>query len=95
MTQRFLEITYRRGRAVAAYLYLPRKADDKSARTERMDGGLLLDYADDGRPIGVEITAPGKFAISALNAALNVAGAEPVAPDEVAPLLRLGQTPAA
>jgi uncharacterized protein YuzE len=95
MKQRFLEITYRRGRAIAAYLYLPRNEGDMSARTVQLESGLLLDYTDDGRAIGVEITAPSKFTLAALNAALVTAGQEQAAPDEVAPLLAMRQMPAA
>ncbi len=58
--QRFLQGTYRQGKPVAAYLYLPCKADDHSGRTEKFRAGPLLDFAPDGRPIGLEITAPRK-----------------------------------
>lgn len=44
MKRAYLEVTYRKGRAIAAYYYLPRRGDDKSVRTERVDGGLLVDF---------------------------------------------------
>jgi uncharacterized protein YuzE len=87
MKDRFLEITYRKGRPFAAYLYLTRNPGDKASRTERKDGGLLIDYTEDGRPIGVEITAPTKITLAALNRALAFAQQEPVTPDDFAPLL--------
>jgi len=93
MKHRFLEITYRRGRPLAAYLYLPRNPGDKAARTDRQDGGLLIDYASDGWPIGIEITAPSKITLAALNQALSFAHQEPATPDDFAPLLSR-QTPA-
>ena len=43
MKQRYLEVTFRNGKAIAAYLYLPRKAGDVSERTEKREGGLLID----------------------------------------------------
>ena len=91
MKHRFLEITYRKGEPLAAYLYLARNPADTSRRTERHDSGLLIDYAEDGRPIGIEITAPRKFTIAALNQALADAKQELATPDEVAPLLASGR----
>ena len=58
MKTRYLEVTFRKGKPLAAYLYLPREPGAKSARTELMGSGLLVDYQADGRPIGLEITAP-------------------------------------
>ncbi len=51
----YLEVTYRQGRAIAGYYYLPRRPGQRSVRTRRAEGGLLVDYARGGRPIGVEI----------------------------------------
>ncbi|SRR6266851_1105388 len=93
MKHRFLEITYRRGKPLAAYLYLPRNPGDQASRTERQNGGLLIDYTEDGRPIGIEITAPTKITIADLNQALSLAQQDPVTPDDFAPLLS-GQSPA-
>jgi hypothetical protein len=59
MRDRYLEVTYRKGRPFAAYLYLPRPEGAKSARTEAVGEGLVIDLAGDGSPIGLEITAPG------------------------------------
>jgi uncharacterized protein YuzE len=87
MKHRFLEITFRRGRPFAAYLYLPRKPGDKSVRSERQPSGLLIDYAEDGRPIGIEITAPSKVTLASFNKALAAANQEPVTLDDLAPLL--------
>ncbi|MBI4567354.1 MAG: DUF2283 domain-containing protein [Planctomycetes bacterium] len=50
----YLEVTHRKGRPLAAYYYLPRRDDDKSAKTRRVAAGLLADFAADGRPIGIE-----------------------------------------
>jgi uncharacterized protein YuzE len=93
----YLEVTYRRGHAIAAYYYLPRRANQRSVRTRRanqrsvrtrrVDGGLLVDYARGGRAIGVEITAPGVFSVAAFNRVLRELGFPPVTRDEVVPLL--------
>ena len=86
-TQRFLEITYRNGKTLAAYFMLPRKADDRSVRTERYDPGLLVDYTTDGRAIGIEITAPSKLTLAAFNESLAAANQPPATPDDLAPLI--------
>ena len=85
--QRYLEVTFRNGRPIAAYLYLPREAGDRSARTQRFDHGLLVDFAEDGRAIGVEITAPSKVSRKVLDELLKTIQAEPTNPGELAPLL--------
>ena len=87
MTERSLQITYRKGRAFAAYLYFPRAMGEKSARTEASpDGLLVVDYAADGRPIGVEITAPDAVTLDRLNRLLAGLGQPPLAEQEFQPL---------
>ena len=87
MKPRYLEVTFRNGKAIAAYLYLPRRPGDVSERTEKRDGGLVIDYAADGRAIGIEITSPGALSIDALNCALADVNQEPASHDELAPLV--------
>lgn len=60
MNTHYLEVTYRRGRAIAGYYYLPRRPGQRSVRTRRAECGLLVDYARGGRPIGIEISNPGR-----------------------------------
>ena len=48
-----LKVTYRRGRPIAAYVYLPREAGDRVAKTDRFDETVLVDRAADGRAIGI------------------------------------------
>ncbi len=87
MNQRYLEVSYRRGKPLAAYLYLPREAGDRSARTEPQEAGLLVDYAADGRAIGVEITAPSQITLAALKRILATLEQAPATEPEFAPLL--------
>ncbi len=86
MRHRYLEVTFRNGKLIAAYLYLPRRPGDVSVRTERQTDGLLIDYTTDGRAIGIEITAPSRVSLEAINSALNVVHQEPATPEELAPL---------
>ncbi len=67
MNDRYLEITYRRGQAIAAYLYLPRGPDERSRRVIREGHGLVVDLAEDGRPIGIEIISPDDVSLAMLN----------------------------
>jgi len=91
MRHRFLEITYRKGKPVAGYLYLPRNPGDRSSRTEQSEAGLLIDYTQDGRAIGIEIMAPSKVTLAALNRALAAAHQQPATADDLAPLLAAGE----
>jgi len=83
----YLEVTYRQGRAIAAYYYLPRRAGQRSVRTRRAEAGLLVDYARGGRPIGVEITTPGALSVAAFNRVLRELGFATVTREDVAPLI--------
>jgi hypothetical protein len=87
MKHRFLEITYRKGKPLAAYLYLVRQQGDTSTRTERHPTGLIIDFAADNRAIGIEITAPSRISLADMNAALAAAKQEPISADDIAPLL--------
>ena len=46
-----LTVTYRRGRPIAAYFRLPRERGDRVATSQRVDDVLIVDRAEDGRPI--------------------------------------------
>jgi hypothetical protein len=86
MKEPYLEITFRHGRPLAAYLYLPREGDEKSARTEQAASGLLIDFTADGRPIGLEITAPGRVSTDTINRVLTDLGLSPLPEADLAPL---------
>lgn len=82
----YLEVTYRNGQPLAAYVYLPRRAQDRSARTRRSAPGLVIDLTSEGRAIGIEITAPSKITITALNRALRSVWVAPLTRADLAPL---------
>lgn len=84
--ERYLEITYRKGRLLAAYLYLPRKEGDRSVRVEQFAGGIVVDLTEEGRPIGVELTSPGEVTLQQVNTALEKCGIPPLLEDEFSPL---------
>lgn len=87
MRQPYLEVTFRHGRAIAAYYYLPRDTGEKSVRTRRVEPGLVIDFAADGQPLGVEITAPSKFSIAVFNAVLEDLGCPAATQADLAPLV--------
>jgi uncharacterized protein YuzE len=86
MKEPYLEVTYRKGRVLAAYFYLPRNGGEKSVRTRRADPGLIIDLASDGKPLGIEITAPAQLTLDNLNQVLRELGCDPVRRADIAPL---------
>jgi uncharacterized protein YuzE len=87
MKDSYLEVTFRHGRPIAAYYYLPREAGEKSVHTRRVEPGLVIDYAGNGRALGIEITAPSRLSLQALNAVLNELGQPPASEADLAPLV--------
>ena len=86
MTERSLQVTYRKGRAFAAYLHLSHPTGEKSARTvASADGLLVVDYGRTG-PVGVEITAPQAVPLERLNQLLAELGESPVSEHEYKPV---------
>jgi hypothetical protein len=86
MRQTYLEVTFRRGRALAAYLCLPRLAKDKSSRSVVASPGLVVDYTSKGKAIGVEITSPATVSLAAVNRVLRDLGALPLKRADLEPL---------
>ena len=87
MTERSLQVTYRQGRAFAAYLHLAHPTGAKS--TEMMpspDGLLVVDYGANGRPVGIEITAPQAVSLERLNQLLADLGETPMAEQDYKPV---------
>lgn len=86
MRDRYLEVTYRKGKPFAAYLYLPRPEGVTSARTESVGDGLVIDLSVDGSAIGLEITNPGRASLEAINSVLARFGQPELSAKELAPL---------
>ena len=88
MTERSLQITYRKGRPFAAYLYLSHETGEKSARTAASSDGLLVVYyAASGHALGVEITAPQAVPLERVNALLVELGQMPLTEQDYRPVL--------
>lgn len=87
MTERSLQVTYRKGRPFAAYLHLSHATGEKGARTvASSDGLLIVDYGTSGRAVGVEITSPQAVSLERLNALLADLGEGPLAEQDYGPV---------
>lgn len=86
MKDAYLEVTYRHGRPLAAYCYLPRRGKPRSVRTRRVDPGLIIDLSTTGEPLGVEITAPAQLTLARFNRWLRELGCAPARRTDLAPL---------
>ncbi len=87
MTERSLQVTYRKGRPFAAYLHLSHATGEKSARTVATpDGLLVVDYNGAGQPMGIEITAPQAVSLERLNELLLTLDQPPLADQEFRPV---------
>lgn len=81
-----VEVTYRKGKPFAAYVYLGRKPGQKSARTEEVAPELLIDYAEDGTPIGIEVVSPGYVTVEEIMTVFDKLGLRRPDPEELAPV---------
>jgi uncharacterized protein DUF2283 len=87
MKEPYLEVTFRHGRPLAAYLYLPRLANEKSSSTRRVEPGMVIDFGPGGNPIGIEITAPRQISLASINMVLEDLHLPALTPADLAPLL--------
>ncbi|MBM4029350.1 MAG: DUF2283 domain-containing protein [Planctomycetes bacterium] len=86
MNESYLEVTFRHGRPLAAYFSLPRRPQDRSHRTKRVEPGLIIDFRRDGTPIGIEILAPEKLTLAVFNRVLRNLGLPALKRADLAPL---------
>ena len=86
MKHNYIEVTFRKGKALVAYLYLPRENGAKSVRTEAQGEGILVDFSKNGEPIGVEITAPSQVSLEAINEVLEKLGQPAIGSEDIAPM---------
>jgi uncharacterized protein YuzE len=86
MKHRYLEVTFRRGKPLAAYLYLPRQRGATVARTTDAGQGMKIDFDANGVPMGVEITAPAAITVDEINSVLRGIGQPELPFEEWSPL---------
>lgn len=86
MKGRYIEVTFRKGKPSSAYLYLPPWNSQRIVRSEEAGHGMVIDFGQDDRPIGIELTAPDKVTLDGLNAVLKRLNLPPMKEEELAPL---------
>ena len=87
MKERYLEVTFRKGKPFAAYFYLPRNPGEKSVGTKKAGAGILIDYDKSGRPIGIEIIDPAKINLHVINEILSKLNLNLAQQKDLAPLM--------
>jgi len=80
-----LEMTFRKGRRLAAYLRLDGPLA-QTARTKQVTESLLVDFDDQDRPLGVEILSFDEPTVERINEVLRSVGHPTLSDDELAPL---------
>jgi hypothetical protein len=86
MRDRYLEVTFRDGTPLAAYLHLPKKPGTKSARTEKAGKGMVVEFSAAGELIGLEITAPSLVTADDVSDVLERCGQPRLGAEELSPL---------
>lgn len=81
-----LEVTFLKGKPVAAYLYLPRPSGARVERTVEARPGILVDYTATGEPIGLELTSLSQLVVATVTEVLGEIGVTNVGSEDLAPL---------
>ncbi|MFP4058720.1 MAG: DUF2283 domain-containing protein [Candidatus Brocadiia bacterium] len=83
----FLEVTYRKGKPFAGYLYLSEARPRTPCRTEEIRPGVLIDLDDDGEPLGIEFLSPGAVSPDDLRAIESRLSGTRLEPEDLRPIL--------
>lgn len=86
MTTPSIEVTYRRGRAIAAYVSFGSGRSAKCHATREAAPGLIVDFSRDGKAIGLELVSPRTSTLPAVNKVLRSVGLPPLRRTDFAPL---------
>jgi hypothetical protein len=81
--KRSLEVSLYNGKLMVGYLTFGRRPGDESAATMQPEPGLVVDFAADSRPIGLEITSPSVVTLEAINWVLTSLGQSPATEREL------------
>ena len=84
---RDLQVTFRSGRLLAAYLYFHKGPKVRVAQTRREADGMVVDFSDTQVPLGIEFVAPSKVTLGKVNELLASLGEQPASADELWPLI--------
>jgi uncharacterized protein YuzE len=82
----YLEITFRKGKSLAAYIYLSRKTGTHVINSVKYKEGIIVDFDEANNAIGLEITAPHMTSFNEINEILDQLKIAPISEQELAPL---------
>jgi uncharacterized protein YuzE len=82
-----LQVTYRKGRPFAAYIYLAHRPGAKAVRSEEVLPEIVVDYDSAGRPLGVEVISPEATTVDEIMAVFDRLGVGRPEPIDLAPLV--------
>ena len=82
----FEQVLLLKGDDFVAYFYLARRPGQSVARTERVEPGLVVDFDEQDKPLGIEITAPSQLTLETFNRLLKRLGQDPVQEADFSPL---------
>lgn len=71
-----LQITYRKGKPFAAYIYLAPKPKHESTRTKRIRPGVVVDFGPENQPRGIEVVSPSLISLQDLRDVCEELGLE-------------------
>jgi hypothetical protein len=90
MESAYLNVTFRGGKPLAAYYYLTDRRGQRSYRSRKAPPGLVVDYARNGEPLGIEIISPRTITMAAINRVLRELELPLVTRAELRPLRAAG-----
>lgn len=82
-----IQITYRKGKPFAAYIYLPHERGNKSVRCGELQPGLIVDFDAEGKALGIEVITPTATSIDEVQQVFEELGLEHPDPTDLQPLL--------
>jgi uncharacterized protein YuzE len=86
MKDRYLEVTFRNEKSLAAYIYLSHKDSEYSEHTEKIRDGIIADFNYENQIIGIEITEPLNVSMKEINDILSNYRISPMTEKQWGPL---------
>lgn len=81
-----LQMTYRNGKPVAAYIGLGRALGERCVRSEEVCPEIVVDFGADGRPLGIEVIDPISTTSDDLYGVFDTLGLRRPSPGSLSPL---------
>ncbi len=81
-----VQMTYRNGQPFAAYVGLGRDLGERSVRSEELRPEIVVDYGEDGRPLGIEVIDPVSATAQDIYGVFDALGLQRPSPGALSPL---------